>query len=457
MVERFEKIAEDAADYLKQVDKEILVISHYDCDGISSGIIARMLLEKLDKQFVNVFLDEITEEKLEKVLEKNNQEVVFFTDIGSGQKDVISDLTDDRTVVVADHHEVVEEGEVDYHVNPMLIENGEVIDGGKEISGAGVTYYLAEKALGNADDLLPYALIGATGDIQKKEKEFTGMNKKFLEEADEKDLIDVKEGLDLYGRSSKSLVKALKYTTDPHLEGISNDESGTVQFLRSLDIDLRDENGWISLSDLTDEEEREIIHGLIKRGYDGVEELFGTVYVLDNGWEIQEFSSLLNACGKLEKPEKAFDICLENDFETAMKVKTQYGRKIGRYLSIIEDKKGDSSFIQETEFGTIIDAGTKIHPNIIGTVTTIAIKSDILQGPVVMGMAVKEKDFLKVSVRVVDEYEDEVELNTLMEEVCEKVDGKGGGHKMAAGGKIPRDRKDEFIQIIKDFLKQLKD
>ena len=458
MDSRIAEMAEKAAEFLDSCRREILVISHYDCDGISSAVIANQMLERAGKDFVQVFVDEITEEKLEEVLDENGQEVVLFTDIGSGQLDTVTELTEEREVVIADHHEVEESDEdVSFHVNPMLIEEGEVIDGGTEVSGAGVTYLVASSMSEDNQDLLKYALLGATGDIQKKDNEFTGLNREFLEEARENDLIEVKNGLMLYGRRSKSLVRALKYTTEPYMEGISNDESGTVQFLRKTGIDIRDDGDFRSLADLSEAEEKKLIHGLIERGYEGVQQLIGTVYVMNNGWEIQEFSSLMNACGKLDKPKKALDICIDGDFELAWDIKKEYGRKISQYLSMIRRKKDDPSFVREMEFGQMITAGEKINPNMIGTVSTICTKSDILEGPVVMGIAVKEEDFYKVSVRVKEEYEDEVELNTLMEESCEKVGGKGGGHKMAAGGKIPREERDRFINIIENSLKQIKE
>ncbi len=415
------------------------------------------MLDELDKNFEQMFVDELTEKKLEMIDGRYDQKVVFFTDIGSGQKDIISDIFGDRMVVIADHHEVAEDGEVDIHVNPMLINNGEEIDGGEEISGAGVTYVIADKALKNSDELLQFALIGATGDIQKKDNTFSGMNREFLDEAEKKDVINVKNGLRLYGRSSKSLVKALKYTTDPFLDGISNDESGTVQFLRNIGINLRDDGGWRTLSDLSEEEERNIIHGLITRGYENVENLLGKVYVLKNGWEIQEFSSLMNACGKLEKPEKALDICINAEYDKAWEIKKEYGRKISKYMSLLERKMDDEDFVEKTSFGTLIKAGGRINPNMIGTITTIATKSGMVEGPVVLGLAEKGEDKIKVSSRLTDGYEDKVQLNKLMEESCEKVGGKGGGHRMAAGGKIPREERDRFIKIIKNSLKQLKD
>ncbi len=42
------------------------------------------------------------------------------------------------------------------------------------------------------------------------------------------------------------------------------------------------------------------------------------------------------------------------------------------------------------------------------------------------------------------------EVGKLLREVCEKLGGIGGGHKLAGGGKIPRNRVEEFIEMVKE-------
>ncbi|MDY6788762.1 MAG: DHH family phosphoesterase [Candidatus Nanohaloarchaea archaeon] len=448
MEEKLLNIAGDTAEFLEGIDRPILVISHYDCDGISSAVIANQMLSRAGKDFDQVFLDELTAEKLEKVLNENSHPVLLFTDIGSGQAETIDSVAGDREVAVVDHHEIQGEPGFEAHTNPHLVD----IDGGEKISGAGMTYMVAKSMEEENFDLVPFALIGATGDIQTEEDRFLGFNRELLEEAVENDLVEVKKGLRLFGRSTKSLVKALKYTTDPFLKGISGSESGAVQFLRSVDIDLKEDGEWRSLSDLSLEEEKKIVHGLITRGYEGVEELLGDVLILDNGWEIQEFSSLMNACGRLERPMDGLKICLDGDFDLAWRIKRQYGRKISKYLSFVEDNKGNGDVVKNIGNGTVIDANNSIDPNMIGTITTICSSSGIVDGPLFVGMADKGDSHLKISVR--KENGLEMELNRLMEELCEKCGGEGGGHKNAAGGKIPRSERQSFIKLIDETLKE---
>ncbi|MFB6265861.1 MAG: DHH family phosphoesterase, partial [Candidatus Nanohaloarchaea archaeon] len=279
--------ADRAAEELEDYEGKARVVAHYDCDGISSAVIAHEMLERSGKEFELSFVDELNREKLEELLDKSDEELWIFVDIGSGQIGDVEELLSDETVIIADHHEPGE-GSVDNHLNPHL--HG--IDGGEDISGAGVTYLLARTMDEENQDLLQYALVGATGDIQKEDGRYLGLNESMMEDAVERGLVQRKQGLKLYGRTRKSIVEAFKYTTDPYLPGITNSEPGAVQFLSELGIDLREDGDWRTLEDLSLEEEKEIVHELIMKGYD-VEQLLGDIYMLGNGWEIREFSSLL--------------------------------------------------------------------------------------------------------------------------------------------------------------------
>ncbi|MCJ7450740.1 MAG: DHH family phosphoesterase [Candidatus Nanohaloarchaeota archaeon QJJ-9] len=452
MKEELSNLAEAGADFVKELDSEVLLFSHYDCDGISSAVIAQEMLEREGVPFKQVFLDELTEEKLKEVIEGNEQDKVVFTDIGSGQVEAIREVLPERDVLVMDHHEVEEEDYLDAHVNPHLVD----IDGGEKISGAGITYLVAEHLDDENYDLLPYALIGATGDRQRDDEDYLGHNEELVDKAREKGHIKVKKGLKLFGRKGKKIVKALEYTTDPFLKGITNNESGAVQLLRSTGIDLKDKNGeWRSLADLSFEEEKKIVHELITRGYGDIEKIIGDVYILDNGWEIREFSSVLNACGRLEEPESGVEICRNGNLERAFRMKKRYSRKIGKYLSYLEENLSNPEVVRDLEFGTAITAGDKIHANMIGTVASIAKGNNMVEGPVIIGLAEKEENHLKISGRVDSELVEEgFKMNSFLEEACDKHGGKGGGHKSAAGGKIPKNEQERFIKFIERSLKE---
>ncbi len=439
--------AREAADFLASCDVPVRVVAHYDCDGISSAIIAHEGLRRAGIEFDITFVEELDADVLRELRGEAFEPVWLFVDIGSGQIEAVNEVLASETVLIADHHDPGE-GSVAHHVNPHNVG----IDGGEDISGAGVTYLIMRLLDGDNTDLLKYALIGATGDIQTDEDGYLGLNEELMRDAEAEGVIERKTGLKLYGRSGKSIAEALQYTTDPYLPGITNSESGAVQFLSELGIDLRADGEWRSMEDLTLEEEKEIVHGLIVRGYD-VADLLGDIYILDNGWEIREFASLMNACGRLGRPEDALTICLEDDFDLASTVKRAYGRKIGSYLSFVEENMDDSDVVRRFDGGAAIVARDSIHANMIGTVTTICQRSGIVEADVLVGLAHKDETDIKISARASPEaVADGLKMNEIVQEVATVCEGDGGGHEAAAGGKIPRDEQDRFIKMFAEVV-----
>ncbi len=322
-------------------------------------------------------------------------------------------------------------------------------DGGEAISAAGMTYLLAETVSEENKDLIVYALIGATGDVQKQEGEFMGLNKDLLARAEEEELITKRQGLDLYGKSTKPLHKALMYTSDPYLEGISNNESGAIQFLKSTGVEIRENGDFKTLTDLTEEEEKQIIHGLITQGFPA-EQLVRPVYMLENGYGIDEYSTVINACGRLGEPKTGVKILLENNKKEAKRISRKYGRQISKALRYVENNKDNKEAIYENGIG-VIDGKDEVKDDFIGTVTTISMSNGFFTNvPVILGVAETEKgEKIKASCRATkDAVENGLNLGEIIEEICEQIDGEGGGHNVAAGAKFPIDKKQEFIEKI---------
>lgn len=447
-LEEIRDSASEAAKKIRDFDGKIRLVGQYDADGISATAIAHQMLTRAGKDFEYEILKQLYDEDVER-LKEEDEGLVLFVDIGSGKASKIEEvLADEKEVVVSDHHEPSEEGSFT-HMNPHF--SG--IDGGEAISAAGMTFILAHEFDKNNIDLVEWALIGATGDMQKQEGEFMGLNSELEELALENDIVEKRRGLDLYGRSTKPLKDSLKYTTDPHLEGISNDEMGAVQFVKNQGVDIRNNGDFRTLSDLTPEEEKKLINGLIKTGRP-VKPLLNNIYTLDNGYEIGEFSTVINACGRLGRAKDGVKILTEQDLGLAETVSRAYGRKISESLHFVENNRDDENYIYEDGIG-VIDAKDNIQDDFIGTVTTISMSNGFFDSPVVMGVAHAEKGKSKVSSRASKELvEKGLNLGEIIGEICEELDGEGGGHNVAAGAKIPRENKDEFIEMLEEKISQ---
>ncbi len=457
MVEDILDEAEPAAEKLEKFNGKIRLIGQYDADGINATAIAHEMLERLGKDFEYEIVKQLYEEGVE-ILADEDEELLLFVDIGSGQSELIKEHileNTDKEVIISDHHEPALTGEESDEVEKLIHLNPHFLghDGGEAISAAGMTYLLAKAVDKDNQDLIQYALVGATGDVQKQEGEFIGLNKDLETEAVENGILDRRKGLDLYGRTTKPLQKSLMYTTDPHLEGVSNNESGAIQLVKSAGVDIRKDGDFRTLADLSEEEEQKLIHKMITRGYP-VQQLLNNIYTLDNGYEIDEFSTIINACGRLGEPKKGVKILLENDLELAEKISRKYGRKISSSLRYVENNKEDEDIVYEKDIG-VIDGNSSIDEDFIGTVTTITMSNGFFDSAVVMGVAQAEKEKVKISSRATKEVvEAGLNLGEIIGEICEELEGEGGGHNIAAGAKIPQENKQDFIEKLNTIISE---
>ncbi|MFP4045932.1 MAG: DHH family phosphoesterase, partial [Candidatus Aenigmatarchaeota archaeon] len=288
-----------------------------------------------------------------------------------------------------------------------------------------------------------------------------GLNKKIAEEAIESGLLSREKGLRLFGRLSRPIHKALMYTTNPYIPGISENESGAIQFLSEIDFDPKKETGgWRKLKDLSEEERKTlasaIIQERIKGNVEEPEEIFGQIYDLENFegkfTDARELSTALNACGRMSKPEVGVLACAgdEGAMEDMKGILNGYKKLLGRYINMVKENKG---MVHEEDGFVWIDGIGQIHENFIGTVSSI-LRSSIADGKPIMGIADSQNDELKISIRVPDKMN--FDLGEALEEMGEEMGCETGGHEKAGGGYIKEEQREEFLDLFRQKLPQEK-
>ncbi len=402
-------------------------------------------------------------------LSKERSRMVIFTDVGSGFLNDIQEKLcgNGKTVIILDHHE--KQGDIKerykgsiFHINPL--------DFGIEdnISGSGVTYLFARTLNPENRDLSVFAIIGAIGDSQTgsigEKWGLMGLNKEILKDAQKTGKIKVTKGLRLWGRNTRPIHKALEYSVDPYIPGISGSESASVQFLQEIGIELKNGKDWRTLSELNEEEVKKLASAIIAErtmnGESNPEWIFGDVYELPKrGVEFSdanEFATMLNACGKMDRAFDGVGLCLSGKCyeEGVLETLSRYRREIGRALSWIEKHK---EIITETENAVYINAGNKISEHIISNVVSIMNKSGMLPDKPVFAFAETQDGKIKVSARASEGVvEKGVDMKDVTAKVVEKTGGEGGGHAGASGATIPKEALDTFIKesdmIIKSIL-----
>lgn len=445
-------LADMAAYVAKPIEKErghIKVVSHYDADGICAATIIYKTLKNINKKFEVRFVKQLGKEEIIELSREKNS-MLIFTDIGSGQLNLIKNYIPDIPIIVIDHHPPEDcEWNNLYHLNPHLAG----IDGAREISGAGVTYVLARSLSIKSKKLIDLAIVGAAGDMQNKKGVFFGVNRLLLEDAEFSGAIKSEKGLKLYGRYIRPMHKAIEYCTEPFIPNVSGNESGAVQFLSELGIAIMDKKGrWRKLSDLTKDEEKKLATVLVLENISAggtADDIIGNIYRLNNNYDVREFASILNACGRLEMPIEGLKICLgaSEDIDHILK---KYRAKIANAVSW--SKKNKKNIIV-TKKASYLIASNNIDENIIGTVISMMLKNDVTM-EIVFGFG-NAVDKVKVSARCRKKSgSNGLDLGKVIRKIVAKLDGEaeGGGHANAAGAKIPKESETRFIELAEELI-----
>ena len=437
-----ENIKKFAGDFLEKTEKKhILVVSHFDTDGITSAAIFGRCLKKLDRKFSFKIVKSLDRETVESLpLEK----VIVFLDLGSGQVEDISKMT--NKVFIIDHHEIELKTELPENVRMI---NPHLFPGGEEMSGSSLTYLVSKELAKKDSDAANLAVIGMVGDIM--ERKMGPIATSILKDAD----IILKKGFLLYP-STRPLNKALEYCSNPYIPGVTGDSMGTLNLLREAGIEFT-KKGYKSLMDLDNDEMQRLVTAIALRmpDHDKMSEFIGNLFLIkffNKLEDAREMSALINACSRMGESNTALLFCMGN--ETARKhAETIYIRYKQSLIEALNQMNSNPK-IEGNKY-VIMNAKDKIQDTIIGTVASIMSMSAMYkEGTVVITMAYNQ-DKIKVSSRICgrEKKTDEPRnLKEMMDEVTELIGGESGGHKMAAGCVIDKEKEQAFIELIKKKL-----
>ncbi len=411
---------------------EPLIVHHYDADGVSAGAIVAGAFQDEGKPFRRECIKKLDDEAIERCLREPE---VIFVDLGGGNRRV-NELKD---ALIIDHHQT--EGIGKPQANPLLFG----IDGGNELSAAGAAYCVFRKR----PDL---AIVGAVGDMMHP---MAGMNRWVLSEGEKSGEVKSEVDLAFYGRYCRPLVQFLAYCDDPYIPGISYREDRAQELLAELRIPLEWVGGGAqkrmrAYADLDDEEKKKLVSALAKimanseraRGADG---LIGESYVFpkrprDETYEANEFSTLLNACGRHDKPDIGVRVCLGDDSarDEARQLLALHRRMLREGIAFAS--KGTQ------DFGAFffLDARGAIDEGIIGVVCGMELRQS-WKKPIV-GIALGGRGTIKVSARAPKALVSRgLNLGALMKDACADAGGIGGGHRIAAGASVPAGSLNAFL------------
>jgi RecJ-like exonuclease len=433
--------ASEASNMLKEHienDAVIRIISHNDADGISAAAVVANALAEENVQFHTTIVPRLKQDIVDQ-LRSEKYDLFIFSDMGS---QFIEDFnTYKHDVIVADHHQIndVEAESNVVHINPHIFG----IDGSKDLSGAG-SAYLAVRDL-DKKHFAYYALVGAFGDMQGQDG-FTGVNKMILDDAIESGNLEIHEDLKIVSKTTEPIFKSLAYTFSPPLPGISGDMDGAREFLERMNLSYG-----IKFTDMEDEEKDLLKEALVNVNPD----IFGNCYTVVKQApmlrDLEEFSYILDACGKNKKAGLGLSIALgEKDqaLDAALKLQRQYRDQIVKGLEWV--KKEGAQQLNTIQY---LYSEDKVLKSVMGTIASIGLSVELLDNSKpVLGLSRLHKD-IKISGRTTREMvEKGVNLGKALQDSSNNFGGTGGGHDIAAGAMIPYESKDNFLHIMDEMV-----
>lgn len=481
MKEKYQKAKE-----LIENSEDIKIYSHTDCDGISSGAILTSILDRLGKkcEIEIVNLDVLEDVPIE-------HELTIFSDLGSGQP-VDKNAKTDSKILILDHHPPLRDVKycdtVDYdylEINPMFYN----IDGSQEICGGGLCYLLAKEF--GFKDLSWIGILAAIGDIQNgKTGRLEGLNRTILKDAQEEGLVNVIENdLSLYGRQTRPLFVALSYFSDVELP-ITNNQNEALGLLKKLKINTRNPKNDRAIRgcDLSQNDKNSLIKELtmmITKQIPPRYFIHAPKLVMGESYEFikeeeytflrdaSEFSTAMNACVRNDRAEvalKLLDLTIKRnmhlmaknydtliDYESDRVVVLDELEEISKahryYLAKNIKEIGETNSIVDMDNIQYFD-GEGIRSNVVGTIAGMILSYGDWRKPIIAFTQVSdENEDLKISLRCSKLLAyDGIHFGSIIREVAQSLGGNGGGHDVACGAYIPKEKKDEFLNLMNEKL-----
>lgn len=437
----------------------VRVVTHIDADGISSGAIADMTLERLGIDHTVDFEKKITDEVVAGV-NSGKEDVVWICDLGSGY---LSEFDRDG-LVITDHHvpdpkwrghqTMLDSFCGIQHLNP----HSYGLDGSYEVCGAGMTYLLSKELDPSNTDLTHLAVVGAVGDFQdSNERRLVSLNRTILQDAVAAGDVVIEEDLRYFGRDTRPINQYLQYSSDPQIPGVSDSPRGCFDFLDSMGIRAKEGGKWRTWSSLSEEERRRATDRILEILGPEADKAFGEMYRItrytpESGLgDAKEFATMLNSCGRYDEAPTGLRVC-RGDVD-ALKDAEENRAEHRKHISAAMSYVRENHLIRERRFLQWFDAGSEIRETVVGIVAGMLLSSDECRRNVPIIAFADSDDGVKVSARANRDLVDRgLNLSVVMKTAAELVGGFGGGHTVAAGATIPPEKKEEFLDIAEDLI-----
>ncbi len=427
-----------AADIVRGHDF-IQVYSHYDADGVSAASIIAQTLLREGKEFRVTLFTTLNDYNMD-IIRSTKADCIIITDLGASYIDQLDAMKND--VVVLDHHTIISEAQRVCYANPHLYG----IDG--MTSGCGATMALLFAVTVNEKnwDLVQVAFAGIAGDRQHING-LSGLNVHLLEEGRKRGYIEEMPGSLI---PAGDLQTQLYLTTDPYIRGVSGNEEGVAKLLKDAGIAPGK-----SYMDLTDEEKRKLssliavkltAQGMLESSMNEIAR--NRYYLTGFKMDAEYLSSVLNSCGRSGYGGVGISAGMGDKGSIDMGAKLMNDSNKDVVINMVElDNKGLNQRKHFQWFDST-DSG------FTGMLCGISMQCIGDPNKPTIGMN-QSKEPVNLSSRGMwIQLDRGINLAVAMREACAAVGGEGGGHRIAAGGSIPSENVELFLDKLDSILEE---
>lgn len=442
--------------------REIAVITHLDADGITSGSIIASALDRMGARYSVRAVSDMNPSVIER-MKSENHDFYVITDLGGGWASQLRKALGDRWVII-DHHQIPEEEMLTDDSGQILNAWKYGIDGGRHVPAGGMAYMVASTLDRKNRDLSRIAIVSAVADRQDQgdKKSFVGLNAEILKTAQSLGLVSVDLDIMLTGRETRPLHEALAYTSFPYIDGLTWNREACHALLKNAGIKLKDNGRWRVLAEFSQEEKSAILDAIAKfvatsnkTSTSVLNDLIGYVYTLASEdkrsqlRDAREFSTMLNACGRIGKAGVGIAICMGD--RNAMlgageEIVGAYRTTLRNYISTIFSEKWR---LVDDGKNAFVNGDGLLAEDMLGAVSSLLSGSPSLSGRLLFVRTLTKDGTYRFSSRKCLDCKSQANLGLIMRHHAEAFHGTGGGHSAAAGCRIP-------ATVLEDFLASLK-
>jgi RecJ-like exonuclease len=441
---KLEPLVAETADFLKEkIGKlEIEIFTHGDADGISSSLLLASFLRLQDTPFHLRFTGPFGAREMIRLAEtQEKRKLIVFLDQGGSEVETIEKclLQTGHQTVVIDHHQgqPLSHPSLSY-LNPHFVG----VDGGMEISTAGLVYLVVERLEKSLKRLGWLTLVGALGDRQEFGGKFIGANQQLLEKILEEGFVKHEVGLRIIGRR-EPIFDALHFSVRPYLPGVSGNEESCTSILRRLGLERS-----ATLEQVDEKKLLEVVLSHCSNSETMRNLLWGSIY--HNHGYAHEEAAIAQACGIMGKPELAFGrLAGDPSFSIqAQAVSLEYAKKI---LEGLQWLKAHVGLLKTTPVMRYLHL--PVEATLAGELLSLALESGILPTELPVIALVDSGPQIKVSGRVSHLAEKRYNIGLALSISAKAVGGAGGGHEAAGAAYVPKNKLDVFLSKLQEVLR----